>query len=232
MKKLIILLMLCVNSHAQNIEFVVSTAAGGPSDFVSRKIVDKLEQNSSLNFLVLNKPGASQKVGHAYIEQTKKPTLFISTSEILDSEIYNLVEPIYNLGEFKNLIMVKNNTVNSVEELSKKKEVKFGHSGEGTFSYRGMVETCKKMNCLPVPFKSGTDGMVNVFTGVTDAYSLVSFGSKQFTTNDNYKVIGEITLEKNWVKLFGKNLTPEQKETIKQILKNTDKSFLRELGLR
>ena len=156
----------------------------------------------------------------------------MSTSEIADSEVYDSIETIYSLGEFRNYIVVKSNTVNTMEELAKKKEVRFGHSGEGTFSYRAMVEVCKNMNCLQVPFKSGVDGMTNVLTGTIDTYSLVSFGSKQFTSNDSYKVIGEISLDKNWVKLFGKNLTNKDKETIQNILKNTDKQFFRDLGLR
>lgn len=231
MKKFLLLLFLCNNLNAQTIEFVVTTGAGGPQDFLARKFAERIEKHSNLELIVVNKPGAAQKIGYNYIEQSNKPTLVISTSEITHFPVYELVESIYDLGTFNNLVFVKSNTVNTIEELSKKSEVKFGHGGEGTFGHKAMIEVCKRMNCLPVPFKSGSDGMLNVLTGTIDAFALVSYGTKQFINSGNYKVIGEVTMDKNWIKLFGKNLTNKQKETIQTVLKQTDKSFYRELDL-
>lgn len=231
MKKLMLLLMLCGNLHAEKIEFVVSSGAGGPNDYISRKIAEKIENNSELNVVIYNKPGAGGRIAYDYIKQSNRPTIAISTSEISESDVYEMIDPIFSLGTFKNLVFVRSSDVNGIEELSKKDVVKFGHGGEGTFSHKTMVELCKKMNCIAVPFKSGSEGMLNVATGTIDVYALVGYGTNQFLSNKNYKVIGEVTLKNNWIKLFGKNLPPKDKETIKNILKNTDKEFFREMNL-
>ena len=233
MKKLFFMLtVICINSFAQPIEFVVTTGAGGPSDYITRKVSELIEKNSNIVTLVVNKPGAGQKIGYDYVEKSEKPTLLISTSEILEFDVLNTVEMLYDLGRFDNLIFTKAGRYNSLKELTNQKEVKFGHGGEKTFSYRSMVESCKKMNCLPVPFKSGSEGLLNVASGTIDAYAVVGYGTRNFTNNEVYNIIGRITLPNNWLRLYAKNITTEQKQKIVNILKNTDKSFFIDMGLK
>ena len=230
MRLLIFLLLTIQTCYANTIEFVVTSGAGGPGDYVSRKLAERLELNSDLKFVVINKPGSGQKIGYSYIENSRKPTLFISTSEIEENTVNVVVYPLVKLGTFRNLIFVKRGRFDSLSDF-KSHQIKFGHSGEGTFSHNAMTEMCKTIDCLPVPFKTGADGMYNIVNDTIDTYALVSYGSMHFTTNNNYRVIGEITLNNNWVKLFSKNLSDTQKQTVQQVIKNTDKKFFSELGL-
>ena len=54
----------------------------------------------------------------------------------------------------------------------------------------------------------------------------------QGNLNEVYNIIGRITLPNNWLRLYAKNITTEQKQKIVNILKNTDKSFFIDMGLK
>ena len=64
--------------------------------------------------------------------------------------------------------------------------------------------------------------------------SLVSYGSSQFINDDKLKVIYDIDIgkEKSWVKLFGKNISSEDKKTILNVLNNMDRKFFIDMGFK
>lgn len=237
------LLFLCVffnfNVFAtQNIEFVVSASPGGPNDTVTRKIADRIEKNSNLQFTIINKPGAAHVIAYNHVMTTTKPTLIMETPEIEKHEVFSQVDELYNGGHFMNILFVSEKSgiknMKQMIELSDKRTINFGHGGVGSYSHLAMQSVCKTtLRCLDVPYKSAAEGMMGLLNGSIDAYAIVSYGSKQFLENDKYLAIHDIRLgkEKSWYKLFGKNLTEKDKRIIVDILKNTDAKFFTDMGL-
>ncbi len=231
-------ILLSITIQAQPIEFVVSASPGGPNDTVSRKIVERIEKSSNLQITVINKPGGAHVIAYNYVATSNKPTLIMETPEIEKHELFNQVEELYSGGHFINTLFVSEKSgiknLKQLIELSKKREINFGHGGVGSYSHASMQIMCKStLRCLDVPYKSGAEGMMALLTGTIDAYAIVSYGSKQFLENDKYVTIHDVRLgkEKSWYKLFGKNLSDKDKNTIMEILKNTDPKFFTDMGL-
>lgn len=236
MKKLFITMVMLTNiCFAQNIEFVVSASAGGPNDTVSRKIVDLIESNSNLKIVVINRPGGAHTVAYNYVLNSNKPTLIMETPQLERHELFSNVEEIFNAGYFTNILFVSQKSgIKNLKELSLKKEVLFGHGGIGTFSYMAMQFICEKeLKCLDVPYKSAAEGMLALATGTINAYAIVSYGSKQFIENDRYVAIQKIKMnnQNSWYKLFGKNISEKDKQTITNILQSQPKKFYKDMGL-
>jgi tripartite-type tricarboxylate transporter receptor subunit TctC len=190
---LIVSMLLSLNSNGQ-IEFVVSAPAGGPNDTVTRKLVGQLEKNTSLKFVVLNKPGAAHFIGYNYVLHSDNPILIMSTPEIVNHEVYSKLDEVYNAGYFTNTLFVsKKSGIKSIRELadlSKTKEIVFGHGGVGTYSHRAQQTVCEKtLRCLDVAYKGGSQGMLALMSGEIDAYAITTYGTKQFFENDklNYR---------------------------------------------
>jgi tripartite-type tricarboxylate transporter receptor subunit TctC len=230
--------VLSFNISAQPIiEFVVSAAVGGPADNVTRKLVEKLEKDTSLKFVVFNKPGAAHQIGYNYVISNAKPTLIISTPEITSHEAYSKLDEIYNLGYFTNILFVskKSNIQNfkQLTDLSKTREIIFGHGGVGTYSHRAMQTLCEKtLKCLDVAYKGGSPGILAVMSGEIDVYALTSYGIKQFLENNMLVPIYATipTKEKSWVKLFAKNVSKIDQEIISNVLKSQDFNFYADMG--
>lgn len=263
MLKFIILSLISCVAFASPIEFVVTTAPGGPVDTTTRMLVAELEKNTNLNFVVINKPGAGHNVGYKYIDETDKPTIFVSSNTIItnkDREGYPVnitknIEPIFYLGDFSNILFVSKksniNSLNDLKKLSKTRDINFGHGGVGTYSHKSMSKICSStIKCLEVPYKSGSFGMIDLLSGVIDAYSLASFGSEQWMENDALRPIVIFSktkhelfkvntlpdnvrnLEiKNWLMLFGKNISDDDKKVIVNTLKKLEDKYYTKMGL-
>lgn len=239
MKQILITLFLSIflNCSAQPIEFVVSASAGGPNDTVTRKIVEKLEKATDLQFVIINKPGAAHTIAYSHVLNSNKPTLIMSTPEVVSHEVYPKLDELYNAGYFSNTLFVSERSgirnLKQLAKLSKTRELNFGHGGVGTYSYAAMELVCKDtLKCLGVPYKSGSEGMLAVMTGQIDAYALASYGSRQFLENDKVLAIHEIktSADKSWFKLFAKNISNKDRETIISILKAQDAKFYSDMG--
>lgn len=233
-KLLINCVLMSCGLHAQPIEFIVSASPGGPNDTVTRKVIEVLEKNSSLQFVVLNKPGAAHTIAYTHVLNSTKPTLIMSTPEIVSHEVYPHVDEVFNAGYFTNVLYVSSKSeIKDLNQLSKLKEVKFGHGGFGSYSYMAMKKLCdNKLKCLEVPYKSGANGMMAVMSGEIDVYALASYGSTQFAENDKLNAIYHIRVEKDksWFKLFAKNISSKDKDTIRNILKSQDIKFYSDMG--
>lgn len=239
MKKIIItiLLLLSATCNADTIAFVVSASAGGPNDSVTRKVIKELEEKTNLRFVVLNKPGAAHVIAYDYVLKTNRPTLILETPEIKDHEVFSYVDEMYTLGHFTNIMFVSQKSgiksLKQLIDLSKKRQINFGHGGIGSYSYLAMLKMCKTtLDCLDVPYKSAIEGMTALLTDTIDAYAVASYGSKPFLENENYVSIYNIKLgnEKSWFKLFGKNLSESDKRQIIDVLKSQDKDFYINMG--
>ena len=230
--------MFSLASYAEPIEFIVSASPGGPNDTVTRKIVDRLEKETNLQFTIINKPGAAHVIAYNYVSATTKPTLIMETPEIEQNEVFSSVQELYNGGHFFNTVFVSQKSgiknLNDLIELSKLREINFGHGGVGSYSHKAMEAICKKtLRCLDVPYKSSAEGMMGLLSGVIDAYAIVSYGSKQFLQNDKYVPVHNIRIDKDksWYKLFGKNIPEKDRQTIVNVLKSTDNKFFVDMGL-
>ena len=229
--------VLSFNISAQPIiEFVVSAAPGGPNDTVTRKLVEKLEKDTSLKFAVFNKPGAAHVIGYNHVISSDKPTLIISTPEIISHEGYSKLDEVYTLGYFTNVLFVSKKSgiqnFKQLTELSKSRQIIFGHGGYRTYSHQAMQTMCEKtLRCLDVAYKGGSQGMVALMSGEIDAFAITTYGTKQFFENSSIVPIYNITTkEKNWVKLFSKNVSSADKETILNVLKSQDFKFYSNMG--
>ena len=235
---LLVAMMLSFNVNAQPvIEFVVSAAPGGPADNVTRKLVEKLEKDTSLKFVIFNKPGAAHVIGYNHVIASDKPTLIISTPEITLHEGYLKLDEVYNLGYFTNILFVSKKSgiqnFKQLTDLSKTRQIAFGHGGVGTYSHRAMQTVCEKtLKCLDVAYKGGAQGILAIMTGEIDVYALTSYGIKQFLENSMLVPIYNLgtTKEKNWVKLFSKNVSSADRETISNVLKSQDFKFYSDMG--
>lgn len=241
--------------NAQTVEFVVKSSPGGPDDTITRKIAEHLERTTNMNFVVVNKPGASHSIGYSHFESSTHPTLIIADANIQTHSVYNSSDKIFTIGEFTNILFVRNGSgiesVNDLFKLSTKREVRFGHGGEGTFGHTATVKLCQQgLNCLYVPYKSGAPGMMDLMSGQIDAFSLISYGTSQYLANDKLNAImiysntkhpkiNVATLpnnlkhieNKNWIAIFARNLTEKQNKDIVKALSSLDKTFFIENGL-
>lgn len=220
---------------AQPVEFVVSASPGGPNDTVTRKVLDKLREQSSITGVVINKPGAAHTIAYNYVLNSNKPTVFIETSEIENHEVFKTLRDIYTLGYFTNTLFVsEKSSIKSLNDLKQKSIVLFGHGGYGSFSYKAMQQICStQLSCTDVPYKSSAEGMLALAAGDIDAYAIVSYGSKQFSENSRYVAIHTIKVDKNksWYKVFGKNLSDKEMGTIQKVLTSLPSSFYKDIGL-
>jgi tripartite-type tricarboxylate transporter receptor subunit TctC len=237
----IVVLIISINlAYANTIELIVSSSPGGPNDIVTRKIGAELEK-TNLKLLILNKPGAAHTIAYQYVYYSNKPTLILSTTEIENHKVYEILNEIFIVGNFKNLLFVSSKSnINNIDDiifLSKRRQIKFGYGGVGSFSYAAMKTICEQnlnSNCLEVAYKGGAAGLLDVIRGEIDSYALVSYGSSQFINDDKLKVIYDIDIgkEKSWVKLFGKNISSEDKKTILNVLNNMDRKFFIDMGFK
>ena len=235
---LLVGLMLASNVGAQPaIEFVVSAAPGGPNDTVTRKLVEKLEKYTSLKFVVLNKAGAAHVIGYNYVLHSDKPTLIMSTSEIIKHDVYPTLDEVYNAGYFTNILFVsKKSGIKSIRELvdlSNTREIVFGHGGAGTYSHQAMQSMCEKtLRCLDVAYKGGSQGMLALMSGEIDAYAITTYGTKQFFENSMLVPIHNIKFskDKTWFKLFAKNISNSDQEIIAIALKSQHFKFYTDMG--
>ena len=233
--KLLLLLFFCVNLQAQPIEFIVAAAVGGPDDTITRKLISKLEEQSNLKFIIVNKPGAAHTIGYNYMNQSVQPSLMISNNNIVNNDLYRTSKPVFKLGTFSNIVFVSKASpikdMKDLIELSQKRQINFAHGGVGTASHKAMARLCEKtLNCLPVPYKGASQAMLDLLNGTVDTFAVVSYGANTFLQNTSYKSIGKISNEDNWVILFGKNLSNKDVETIQTILNQTSNDFFTEMG--
>ena len=258
LKNLLLALCLSIASIASAqtpIEFIVKSSVGGPDDIVTRKLAEEIERKSTIKIVVVNKPGAAHVIGYSYFESKNTPSLIIADSNIEKHPVFTQSEKIFSLGNFTNIMYVKRNAgisnFKDLVELSKKRDINFGHGGEGTYGHTAAVSVCEKtLKCLLVPYKSGAPGMLDVLVGTIDAFSLISYGADVYMNNSSYLPILMYSNSKhpkydipvlpnsmrnmeikNWIAIFGRNISDKDRGTIQSILNQQNSSFYTDSGL-
>ena len=235
MKYLVALLLWINIAYAQPIEFVVSASPGGPLDTSTRKILEKIKTVSDMNIFVMNRPGAGHTIAYNYILNATNPLMILATDEVISThDVIAHIDDTYTIGHFD--IYVFASSKSNIESLSniKNREVKFGAPGTGaSSSYTTMNNLCNTLNCLKVPYKSGAEGMLGLMKGEIDLYALPAYGTSHYLQNDKIKLVHTIkNKEKNWLKLFTKNISEKDKRTIVDILSKQDIKFYSDLGFQ
>jgi len=253
--QILLVLMLPFAAHADPVEFVVRAAAGGPDDTLVRKIIPQLEKDTNLKFIAINKPGASHIIAYNYFESKTTPMLIIGDKNMSKHLAVNSYQKLFTIGDLSNIMFVKNGSdIHSFDDLiklSKEREIRFGHGGIGTLSWEAADVVCQKIiRCLLVPYRAGAPAMVDILTDTIDVVALASYGSNIFLANDRYQAIMTYSTQKhpsidvpvlpkkyqdiemrNWIAIYGRNLTVKDQNTIQRALNNIDPAFFIDLGL-
>ena len=81
-------------------------------------------------------------------------------------------------------------------------------------------------------YKGGSQGMLALMSGEIDAYAITTYGTKQFFENSMLVPIHNIlsSKDKSWFKLFSKNVSLADRETISNVLKSQDLKFYTDMG--
>lgn len=250
-----LLLVASTFSYASEpIEFVVKSAAGGPDDTISRQLQEHLEKTTDLTFILNYKPGAGHMIGYAHFYELTKPTILIVNGTVSDYAKSDVNDKIFDLGTFASVVYVNSNSgikdLNGLIKLSKERPVRFGHGGVGSISEIATRKLCPLMECIIVPYKSGAPAMNDLMGNHIDAFALNPYGTDHFLKNDRLTTILLLSTNKHvslnipilphklkklenkdYVALYGRNLTSEQKAKIVNSLKTMDISFYNNNGL-
>lgn len=167
------------------IQFVIGFAPGGPSDVMSRIIVDKLGQVLGQPVVVDNRPGAGGNIAAQFVSRAAPDgyTLLLATNGILATNQYiykNLgydpltsFQPITIVGRQPNVIYVNPNVpIRSFEEYvefarQNPGKLNFGSGGVGTSSHLAgeLLKQKAKIDITHVPFKGTGPVLQAVITG-------------------------------------------------------------------
>jgi tripartite-type tricarboxylate transporter receptor subunit TctC len=250
-----LLLFVSFNLIAAPIEFVLRGSPGAPDDILVRKMLVQVEKDTNLKFVLVTKPGAAHIIAYNYFESRTTPTLILADKNMLNHTAINSSEKIFNVGDSTNILFVKNGsnikTFDDLVNLSKEREIIFGLGGVGSGSYEAANSICQKvLRCLLVPYKSSGPGMIDVASGVIDAFAVASYGGTSYVDNSMYQAILMFSTRKNptldvpllpkkyqdleirsWLAIYARNLSTEDRDTIQQSLNKMKPDFFIENGL-
>jgi tripartite-type tricarboxylate transporter receptor subunit TctC len=239
MFKFILLMCILLTPKAYSntiaVEFVVTSTAGGAYDTTARKISDYLNSNSDLNIFVNNRPGAGHKIGYEYIKTTLKPVLTLLPPNINTYDVISTVDEVYTLGYFGVSIYASTSSniknLNDLIILSNRRIVNFGHGGEGTYGHTAMVYLCKDiLKCLSVPYKGGSHAMLGVVSNTIDVFATPNYGGSNYMNNKLITLIHTVKPEGNVLRLYSKNLSEKDKNTVYNLMKKLNITFYNEMG--
>ena len=237
MKKIVwMLLLVATTASSEPIEFVVSGSVGSPTDVLVRQLIEKLESVLNTSVVVVNKPGGGHMVAYNYVLASTKPTLLMSTAEIVNHELYSKAFDLFTVGYFTNKMYVNSRSgiknLPDLIELSRRRPIVFGTSGVGNHSYIAMEILCKTtIRCIDVSYKSGSEGMIAVLAGEIDTYAAVSYGI-DYSQNLNYTMVHEVKLPKDrsWLKLFARNIGDRDRQKIVGMMTQQSSKFYSDMG--
>ena len=163
--------------HAQNIEFTVHAAPGGPSDTVTRIIAKSLDDK---NIVVVNRPGAGGRIairqvmnGNSMILATMSQ-IFVANTIIAgekleydpekDLELIGLVAAMPNV-----LICNKAKNIVSVTDLDRVNGLNFGVAGYGSSEHLSTEVLFKKLKTVHqiIPYSKGGSAAIQDMAGGT-----------------------------------------------------------------
>ena len=182
-------------ASAQNIEFTVHAAPGGPSDTVTRLIAKEINDK---NMVVVNRPGAGGRIaikqvmtGNSLILATMSQ-IFVTNTMIAgekleydpekDLELIGLVASMPNV-----LVCNKSKGINTVADLDKFSNLAFGFAGYGSSEHLATEVLLRKVKTShnPIPYSRGGSAAVQDMVGGNIDCMFANYPTVRGWTKDN-----------------------------------------------
>lgn len=193
------------------VTWVVPFAAGGVTDTTSRKIAALLSQKLGQTVIVENKPGAGGVVGTESVANAKPDgytVLYASSGPFsILPHLQNgklSFDPIADFEQVRGVsasgqLFTANPNVpyNSIEELvayakANPGQINYGSPGIGTAQHLAgeLFQAAAGIEMMHVPYKAGTNQMVDLMSGVLDLSFEYTAVIKPYVDDNKLKVIG------------------------------------------
>jgi tripartite-type tricarboxylate transporter receptor subunit TctC len=183
-------------AYAQNIEFTVHAAPGGPSDTVTRIIAKSMDDK---NIVVANRPGAGGRIAMKQVMNgnslilTTMSQIFV-TNPILagdkleynpekDLELIGLVASMPNV-----LVCNKTKNINSIADLDRTSDLTFGFAGYGSSEHLATEVLFKKLKTTHrlIPYSRGGSAAVQDMVGGSIDCMFANFPTVRGWTGDKH----------------------------------------------
>jgi len=183
-------------ASAQNIEFTVHAAPGGPSDTVTRIITKAVDDK---NLVVTNRPGAGGRIamqqvmkGNSIILATMSQ-IFVTNPLLAgdkleydpakDLELVGLVASMPNV-----LVCNRSKNINTVADLDRVNDLTFGFAGYGSSEHLATEVLFKKLKTTHrlVPYSRGGSAAVQDMVGGTIDCMFANFPTVRGWTGDKH----------------------------------------------
>lgn len=176
---LICLCIVCTFSWAQEVEFIVHHAPGGPSDSVTRLVAQHL---SSKNYLVVNRPGASGRIAMRHLLNRPSmmiatmPQIFVTNIMMFPDLEYNLendIEIVAVIGVMPNVLVChpKHGFKNLYDLQKHKVSLNFAVAGRGSNEHLATLALLSKWhNFHNIIFyaQGGSSSLIDLLGGTID----------------------------------------------------------------
>lgn len=184
------------------VTFMLGYGTGGPHDTVARKLVQSMNKIADINFVIINKPGASGVLAANDVLANGANGLMLlqSGTELAINYFEKIPQapkpdaflPVFNIFEFHPSPIVKRGSINTVQDL-----VNASRTGPG-ISY-GSVTTVGALlaahfmdrlgvkNALHIPFRTAPQMMTSILTG--EVTFTMSSAWPQFYDNGQVQVL-------------------------------------------
>ena len=180
------------NFPNRTVRFIVPTAAGGPTDIVSRVLVEKLSKMWRYPVVVENRAGAGTNIGNEYVARSDPDgytVLFAPASLAVNSSLYRSLSydpitdfaPVSLVAQLPFFMFVPNflpaHSVMELVALAKAHPGKLRMASPGTGSVPHLAEALfmqmAKIEMTHVPYRGAAPAFTDLIAGRVDCY----FGS-------------------------------------------------------
>jgi tripartite-type tricarboxylate transporter receptor subunit TctC len=169
------------------VTIIVPFSAGGSVDIVARSVAQALQEKLRAPFVVESRPGASSKVGTAYVARSRPDgytLLLFSGSYLVNPSTYKDLtydtlkdfEPIGMLGENANALVVNPKVAGTLDELIKRAKSEPGKLTYGSAGVGGplhlaaeLFKNAAKVDIVHVPYKGTSAMFPDLVSGIIDS---------------------------------------------------------------
>jgi tripartite-type tricarboxylate transporter receptor subunit TctC len=169
------------------VTIIVPFSAGGSVDIVARSVAQALQEKLRQPFVVESRPGASSKIGTAYVARSRPDgytLLLFSGSYLVNPSTYKDLtydtlkdfEPIGMLGENANVLVVNPKVAGNLDELIKRAKsspgkLTYGSAGTGGPLHLAaeLFKNAAKVDIVHVPYKGTSAMFPDLVSGIIDS---------------------------------------------------------------
>ena len=188
---------------------IVPFAAGGAREMPARIVQNDLNQETGLNWIIENKPGAGGAIGTVYVAQQPgdgMTLLMAASSHFVTAAMgpkphYDAVKdfvPVANFGDQNYVLIVQSalkvNNAGELIALAKKKpgELNYGSAGVASSTHLAgaYFASMAGIQMVHIPFKSTQEAANDVMGGRTHVTFVPTAGAGPYLADPRVKVIG------------------------------------------